>query len=49
MSDDGAAHLDEVIPEVLDGERVDRTLSTLVPCSRPEAADAIEQGDWRND
>ncbi len=49
MSDDGAAHLDEVIPEVLDGERVDRTLSTLVPCSRSEAADAIAAGSVRID
>ncbi len=41
---DGPAFLDETVPDLLDGERVDRALSTLVPCSRSEAADAIAAG-----
>ena len=41
---DGPAFLDETVPELLDGERIDRTLSTLVPCSRSEAADALAAG-----
>lgn len=42
-----AAHLDDTIPEVLDGERIDRVLSTLVPCSRSEAAAAVAAGHVR--
>ena len=45
MSD--APHLDEVVPEALDGERVDRVVSMLVPCSRGEAAQAISAGHVR--
>ncbi|HPU39659.1 MAG TPA: S4 domain-containing protein, partial [Microthrixaceae bacterium] len=41
---DGPAFLDETVPDLLDGERVDRALSTLVPCSRSEATDAIAAG-----
>jgi 23S rRNA pseudouridine1911/1915/1917 synthase len=46
---DGPAFLDETVPELLDGERIDRTLSTLVPCSRSEAADALAAGHVRVD
>lgn len=49
MSTTRPAHLDEIIPDLLDGERVDRVLSTLVPCSRSEAADAIAAGNVRVD
>ena len=41
---DGSAFLDETVPDLLDVERVDRTLSTLVPCSRSEATQAIAAG-----
>ncbi len=47
MMADGPAFLDETVPDLLDGERVDRALSTLVPCSRSEAAAAIASGQVR--
>ncbi|HMV76230.1 MAG TPA: RluA family pseudouridine synthase, partial [Microthrixaceae bacterium] len=41
---DGPAFLDETVPDALDGERIDRALATLVPCSRSEAAEVIGSG-----
>ena len=41
---DGPAFMDETVPDALDGERIDRALATLVPCSRSEAADVIGAG-----
>ena len=46
MNDDGA-FLDAAVPDVLDGERIDRVLATLVPCSRAEAVAAIVAGTVR--
>lgn len=40
----GGPFLAEVIPEALDGERVDRVLSMLVPCSRSEAVASVSAG-----
>ena len=41
---DGPAFLDETVPDALDGERIDRALATLVPCSRSEAVEVIGAG-----
>lgn len=46
---DGAAHLDEVIPDALDGERVDRVVSMLASCSRGDAVRAVADGHVRLD
>lgn len=37
--------LDVVVPGLLDGERVDRVVSMLAPCSRSDAARVIAAGD----
>lgn len=44
MNVDGA-FLEVAVPDVLDGERVDRVLATLVPCSRSEAVASVASGD----
>lgn len=46
-SADPDAFLDEVVPEPLDGERVDRAVSLLAPCSRRDAAAAVAAGHVR--
>ncbi len=44
MGDDRDPFFDDVVPDALDGERVDRVVSMLAPCSRGDAARAIAAG-----